>query len=119
MYIPAAAIDSGPLIPLTSSASTKLGCAVNPASSLPSFKNLHTYFPPKQYPTPPILLHPSGPRISFIVASTMGSTVGTLGISVLIHSIMSKPSGRFSVKEIRDYDEVAVGGELIGDAGRC
>lgn len=42
--VPAAAMDSGPSIADSSSLETKDGCAVNPASSFPSFKNRHTYY---------------------------------------------------------------------------
>jgi hypothetical protein len=54
------AILNGPPTAAHSSVLTLLGCAVNPASNpLPGAKNLATYFPPKQYPTAPILLAPN------------------------------------------------------------
>jgi hypothetical protein len=41
--LPAAAIDSGRLIAMSSSVSTKDGWATNPAPRFPSFKNRITY----------------------------------------------------------------------------
>lgn len=94
-YSRAAAMLKGPLMVFNSSASTKLGCATNPASSLPSFRFRTTYLAPKQYPTPPNLLTPIFPLISLITASTTGSTRS--GWWPFSHSRRSKPSGLFSI----------------------
>jgi hypothetical protein len=91
--IPAAAILNAPPIPCTSSLVTKLGCAINPASNPPLFNHLHTYLPPKQYPTPPSLRTPISPRSHFITAAYIGSTVEGCGITAEIQWVKEKEGG--------------------------
>jgi hypothetical protein len=91
--VPAAAIDRGPWTLWTSSVSTNERCAMKPASMALAFNHRQTYFPPKQYPTPPSFLTPISPLKVLITLKMIGSTVSILGILVSMYVCRLKFSG--------------------------